>query len=133
MSDWFYASMIACDLPLGNVPDDTPAHCQAPSNQGNMLSVMVVVHPPIIHPVDFLRLLQLTVAAIAPFYPPLPSLFMPLLPPLITPSATPIPLNPGSIDLWNTFVLHSLKQAQLNQLCSHYKAKANGTNEALIA
>jgi hypothetical protein len=75
------------------------------------------------------------VAAIAPFFPPPPPSFVPPPPPPppITPSATPIALNPGSIDLRNTFVLHSLKRAHLNQLCSHYKVKANGTNEALIA
>jgi hypothetical protein len=90
---------------LGIIPDNTPTHCRASSSGGDTTSAMVVVHPPITHPFDFSRLPQSTVAAIPPFFPP---------PPPITPSATPIPLNPGSIDLRNTFVLHSLKRAHLN-------------------
>ena len=128
-------SPLSSMITSGIIPDNTPAHCQASSNRGDTASAMVVVHPPITHPFDFSRLPQSTVAAIAPFFPPPPPSFVPPPPPPppITPSATPIALNPGSIDLRNTFVLHSLKRAHLNQLCSHYKVKANGTNEALIA
>ena len=90
-------------ITTGNIPDNTqPTHCQVSSNQGNTTSPMVVVHPLITHPFNLVRLLQSTVAVIAPFFPPLPL-------PLITLSATPILLNPASIDLWNTFLLHSLK------------------------
>lgn len=56
----------------------------------------------------------------------IPSFLLPTLP-VVT------QLDPATFNLQNKFALHSLKRARLNQLCSHYKVKANGTNKAVIS
>lgn len=62
----------------------------------------------------------------------IPSILHPTLP-VITPFIHTAQFDPATFNLKNKFALYSLKRAQLNQLCSYHKLKANGTNEAVIS